>query len=156
MFTICAVLIIVIGLNRLYLKTNKEDFSLREAPVQEEEVTIPEVPVPAQEIPQEQEKPILPPEVEEPEPVSPPPPRAENTEGRFAIQVASFQDKDKANLIVDKLTQEGYSAYIITKHLGGKGRWYRVLIGDFTTKEEVVALLEKIQEKYKDSFIKPL
>ena len=74
--------------------------------------------------------------------------------GLFTIQVASFQDKSRAERLIEELKKKGYKATISTKDLGGKGIWHRIWVGDFDGKEEAVKFLQKLRVKYKDSFIK--
>jgi cell division protein FtsN len=178
-FTICAVLIIVIGLNHFYLKTNQESISLQEVTLEEESLEVSSVetpitpeltleeplsqqePSPQESLPQAEspQEGVLPQEVAPkveaafpPKELSP----ADIPEGRFVIQVASFRDKSKADGIVKELQNQGFSAYTVSKDLAGQGLWYRVWIGEFSTKEEVTIMLDKVRKKYKDSFIKPL
>jgi len=75
-------------------------------------------------------------------------------EKKFTIQVASFQDKTRAEIVVNDLKQKGYQPAISPKELPEKGTWYRIFVGDFNTEEEARSLLEKLKENYKDSFIK--
>ena len=72
----------------------------------------------------------------------------------FTIQVASFQDKLKAERLAEELKKKGYKATISTKDLGGKGIWHRILVGDFDGKEEAAKFLQELKVKYKDSFVK--
>jgi cell division septation protein DedD len=72
----------------------------------------------------------------------------------FTIQVASFQDKSRAEIVANDLKQKGYQPVISPKELPDKGTWYRVFVGDFATEEEAKSLLGKLKENYKDSFIK--
>ena len=75
-------------------------------------------------------------------------------EKKFTIQVASFQDKARAEIVAGSLKQKGYQPAISPKELPEKGTWYRVFVGDFDTEEEARSLLEKLKESHKDSFIK--
>ncbi|MCG2677250.1 SPOR domain-containing protein [bacterium] len=75
-------------------------------------------------------------------------------EKKFTIQVASFQDKARAELVANGLKQKGYQSVISSKGLPDKGTWYRVFVGDFDTEDEARSLLEKLKESHKDSFIK--
>ena len=75
-------------------------------------------------------------------------------EKKFTIQVASFQDKARAEIVASSLKQKGYQPAISPKELPEKGTWYRVFVGDFDTEEEARSLLEKLKESHKDSFIK--
>ncbi len=72
----------------------------------------------------------------------------------FAIQIASFREKNKALLLVDKLKKEGYySAYLASKNLKEKGIWHRVRIGGFLNKEKATSVLNSLKDKYPNSFI---
>jgi len=75
-------------------------------------------------------------------------------EKKFTIQVASFQDKARAEIVASSLKQKGYQPAISPKGLPEKGTWYRVFVGDFDTEEEAKTLLDKLKEDHKDSFIK--
>jgi cell division septation protein DedD len=44
---------------------------------------------------------------------------------------------------IKKMKQRGYSAFIVTSDLPGKGTWYRVRLGSFSSK----ALAEKLQKE---------
>lgn len=72
----------------------------------------------------------------------------------FTIQVASFQDKARAELVSEELKKKGYIPVISAKDLGDKGIWYRVWVGDFESEEKARELLKTLKEDYKDSFIK--
>ena len=75
-------------------------------------------------------------------------------EKKFTIQVASFQDKARAEIVANGLKQKGYQPAISPKELPEKGTWYRVFVGDFDREEEAKSLLDKLKEDHKDSFIK--
>lgn len=73
---------------------------------------------------------------------------------KFTIQVASFQDKARAEIVASSLKQKGYQPVISPKELPEKGIWYRVFVGDFESEEKARELLKTLKEDYKDSFIK--
>ena len=75
------------------------------------------------------------------------------TSRRFAIQVASFRKKKRALAFVDSLKKDNYDAYIVSKDLGEKGTWYRVRIGNFSSKNDADNVLKEIKTKYLQSFI---
>jgi len=72
---------------------------------------------------------------------------------RFAIQVASFRKKKRAISFVNSLKKYNYEAYIVAKNLGQKGTWYRVRIGNFSSKNEANSALKEIKAKYLQSFV---
>ena len=57
-------------------------------------------------------------------------------EGQYAVQLASFPDIRIAKEMEESLKSKTYPAYVETVDLPGKGTWYRVKVGGFTTKDE--------------------
>ncbi len=58
------------------------------------------------------------------------------SQGRYAVQLASFPDPEAAREMERALKSRTYPAYVEKADLPGRGTWYRVKIGTFTTKEE--------------------
>jgi cell division septation protein DedD len=56
--------------------------------------------------------------------------------GTFAVNLASFRQKQKADQYVEELKKLGIHAYRWEVNLPEKGRWYRVSIGGFLTLKE--------------------
>jgi len=81
-------------------------------------------------------------------------PEEQGGEGIFAIQVASFHDLSRAESLVEELKKESYRAYVSPEDLEKQGRWYRVRVGNFKTKEEAESQLPKLKEKFVDCFIR--
>jgi cell division septation protein DedD len=54
-------------------------------------------------------------------------------EGGFQLQVSSFRTQGEANHFADQLRARGHQAYVVEAHVQGRGTWYRVRIGPFTT-----------------------
>lgn len=71
----------------------------------------------------------------------------------FTIQISSFKDKAKADKVFADLKNKGFAPFVITKDLADRGVWYRVYVGEFNTKEEAQALLDKIRVDYPQGFI---
>jgi len=57
-------------------------------------------------------------------------------QGQYAVQLASFPDLRIAREMEATLKSKTYPAYIETVDLPGKGTWYRVKVGGFTTQDE--------------------
>jgi len=68
-------------------------------------------------------------------------------EGRFEVQVAAYQDRTKAEQTIDKLKPLGFASRVVMKDLPGKGRWFRVIVGGFETREKAKAAADQITEK---------
>lgn len=57
-------------------------------------------------------------------------------EGKYTVQLASFPDLQIAKEMEETLKSRTYPAYIEKVNLPGKGTWYRVKVGNFTTEDE--------------------
>jgi len=68
-------------------------------------------------------------------------------EGRFEIQVAAYQDRQKAEQTILKLKPLGFTARAVAKDLPGKGRWFRVIVGGFENREKAKAAVDQITGK---------
>ncbi len=53
---------------------------------------------------------------------------------RYSIQVGSYPDLDEANQQVDRWRIKGYPAYMMIADIPDRGRWYRVRVGGFGSK----------------------
>jgi cell division protein FtsN len=54
----------------------------------------------------------------------------------FTVQVAASQEKSEADQVVSKLRSSGMSPYLVDAEIPGKGRWYRVRVGSFHSRDE--------------------
>jgi cell division septation protein DedD len=54
---------------------------------------------------------------------------------RFEIQVAAYRERPQAEQLVKKFTALGFSPRVVMKELPGKGRWFRVIVGGFESRE---------------------
>jgi len=59
--------------------------------------------------------------------------------GKYAIQLASFKNKSEASKLVGKLNEGGYDVYYKRFNVTGKGYWYRVRKGGFSSRKEAEA-----------------
>ena len=69
--------------------------------------------------------------------------------GKYVIQVVSLQDRKKAEDLRNRLNSMGYAPYIDSAELSDRGRWYRVKIKGFETKEEAQKVADGLQAKVK-------
>ena len=69
--------------------------------------------------------------------------------GKFVIQVASLQDRKKAEDLRARLEGMGHNPYIDSAELSDRGRWYRVKLRGFETKEEAQKVVDGLQGKIK-------
>jgi len=76
----------------------------------------------------------------------------------FAIQVAAFKEDEDADKLVAELKQIGFSAYRAIGKVPGQGIWYRVRVGEYSTKDEAGAELAKLKDalsRQKKNYLKP-
>lgn len=70
----------------------------------------------------------------------------------YYVYVASFQNREYAQTLRDRLAKGGYAVHVVPVELTGKGKWYRVTLGAYPTREEAervkasVAKAEKIRD----------
>jgi cell division septation protein DedD len=85
-------------------------------------------------------------------PPLPPPPEAPASAAAssgFTLQIKSTQSQDDADHFVRKLKGQGYHAFVVTADLPGKGRWYRVRLGKFDTRDAAEHYLQDFKREMK-------
>ena len=58
------------------------------------------------------------------------------SQGTISLQAMSSPNEDEAKRYAEKLTNAGIPAYVVGADIQGRGRWFRVRVGRFTTSEE--------------------
>jgi cell division protein FtsN len=66
---------------------------------------------------------------------------------RYTLQIASYQEKDMAEADVKKMKQHGYAAFVTASEIEGKGTWYRVRLGSFSSRASAEKLQKEIRTK---------
>jgi cell division septation protein DedD len=51
----------------------------------------------------------------------------------FIVQVAAYKTYEDAEAEAEKFRNQGYNAFIEIAELPGRGTWYRIKVGDFTS-----------------------
>jgi cell division septation protein DedD len=75
-------------------------------------------------------------------------------EGAFSMQAMSSSNQEEANKFSEKLLRAGISAYVVQADIPGRGRWYRVRVGKFGTREEAMKYGEQSKMRAKAAGIK--
>jgi cell division septation protein DedD len=75
------------------------------------------------------------------------------TNKNLTIQVASFKDPNVADKMVEELKKKGFPAYRSIGKVPGKGIWYRVRIGYFSTKSEADSMLKMLKKDKLDAIL---
>jgi DedD protein len=69
--------------------------------------------------------------------------------GKFTLQLSSFQDKVEAEAFLQRMKQAGYTPYMMLAEVEGKGRWFRIRVGDYQTFQDAVAAKADFESKQK-------
>lgn len=64
--------------------------------------------------------------------------------GPFTVQLASLEEKSKAERVIRRLGEKGFDAYYDVAEVRGK-TYYRIRCGKFTNREEAVAFARKLE-----------
>jgi hypothetical protein len=73
----------------------------------------------------------------------------------FTLQVASLKELSKAEKMVSLLKRNGYEAYAVTAHVGGKGTYHRVRVGHFKERGDAKTTALRLKaEKYEPIVIR--
>jgi cell division septation protein DedD len=67
---------------------------------------------------------------------------------RFTVQVASFKELASAKKFASRLKGLNSQASIRHVDLPGRGRWYRVQVGELSSRDEAIALAERLTKQY--------
>jgi len=74
-----------------------------------------------------------------------------DSEAFYQLQVASFRYQENAILAARSIQELGYQTNVKYWENGGRDKWYRLIIGPFETRDEVLTFKNKIAEKYQFS-----
>ena len=64
---------------------------------------------------------------------------------KYALQVGSYPQISEANTKIKKWKQKGYPAYLMIADIPDRGRWYRVRLGGFASRDEARKYKQKIE-----------
>ena len=77
------------------------------------------------------------------------------SKGSYTVQVVSTKDSRAADQVVKKLQKKGYRAYKVKAEITGKGTWFRVRVGGFSSRSEADRMYKKLsKEGYKGMVVK--
>lgn len=72
---------------------------------------------------------------------------APNNKMRYTLQIGSYQERETADNEVKKMKKKGYAASVVTSALPGKGTWYRVRLGSFSSRIAADKLKNDLKSK---------
>ncbi len=67
--------------------------------------------------------------------------------GRFEVQVAAYRERPQADQLVKKFKALGFSPRVVMKELPGKGRWFRVIVDGFESRETAQVAADRMTGK---------
>jgi cell division protein FtsN len=73
--------------------------------------------------------------------------RESNPKMRYTLQLASYQEKEMAEADVKKMKQHGFAAFIVASEVTGKGTWFRVRLGSYSSKASAEKMQKEVQAK---------
>ncbi|MBZ0267987.1 SPOR domain-containing protein, partial [bacterium] len=71
-----------------------------------------------------------------------------------AVHVASFRTSDRAEILAGQLAERLHTVTEIAPADLQTGRWYRVLVGDFATREDAAQLQRKLATTGEFAFLR--
>ena len=71
-----------------------------------------------------------------------------SSKANFTVQLASFRDQNSAEKFAAHFQDLKSKVIVRTVDLPGKGRWYRVQVGGLSSRDEAVALADRLAKKY--------
>lgn len=75
-------------------------------------------------------------------------------EGAFTLQLAASQARVDADRFAARLREKGYAPYVMESDVPGRGKWYRVRMGRFGSKEAAMKYLQDFRrETQLDAFV---
>ena len=83
-----------------------------------------------------------------------PPREVSNPPVAFTLQLSASQTREDADRFAAKLRAQGYQPYIVESDLKDRGRWYRVRMGKFPSKEAAAKFRDDFHRETKlDAFV---
>jgi cell division septation protein DedD len=67
--------------------------------------------------------------------------------GGYTVQVSSCKHRSDADTLAGQLRSKGYPVFVVPADIPGKGRWYRVRVGTFNTRQQAREFGENLKQK---------
>jgi hypothetical protein len=67
----------------------------------------------------------------------------------FQVQAGAYRDAGQAKKMAERLKSTGFNATVVPRDIPDKGRWFRVVVGDFESREKAKQAVSQIAEKIK-------
>jgi cell division septation protein DedD len=73
--------------------------------------------------------------------------RPATQEEGFTLQVSSLPSRSEAERFMSRLSAKGFSPFLVEAEVPGKGRFFRVRVGDYATRGEADVAVRRFREK---------
>jgi cell division septation protein DedD len=103
---------------------------------------------PKVEPPKPEPKPVAAPAAKPVEAPKAEPPKGDG-KGRFTLQLSSFQTRGEADAFIAELKKSGYAPTVTEANVPGKGTWFRVRLGGYSSYDEAMAGKAEFESKAK-------
>ena len=70
--------------------------------------------------------------------------------GKYTVQLSAHKSQESAQEFADAFIIKGYDMIINEANIPGKGKWYRVSIGLFDTRQEALTYISDQNELFQD------
>lgn len=70
--------------------------------------------------------------------------------GKYTVQLSAHKTQDSAQEFADAFIIKGYDMIINEANIPGKGKWYRVSIGLFETRQEALSYISEKKDLFQD------
>lgn len=70
--------------------------------------------------------------------------------GKYTVQLAAHKTQERAQEFADAFIIKGYDVIINEANIPGKGKWYRVSLGLFDTRQEALNYISKEKSLFQD------
>lgn len=76
----------------------------------------------------------------------------------YTLQIKAVRDISEAQGLIETLKKQGMNAGSGSINIPGKGTWYRIYIGNFTSKEEAIKFMNEtnMKDRYPGSMVKQI
>ena len=68
-------------------------------------------------------------------------------DGGYQLQVSSFRDQKEASAFSEQLRARGHKSYVVEAKVAGRGTWYRVRVGPFSSQHAAAAYRTSFEAK---------
>jgi len=73
----------------------------------------------------------------------------EDPAGGYTLQLSAFQDRHEAELFMQKLRESKMQPYMVATTIPGRGVWYRVRLGNYTSWDEALSAKQTFERQQK-------